>query len=306
MKALFDFLLSSPPPAGADFMAFWENTRPVRERFSHATERAVALGFCADRLGFAFLGGYTAALTRVDATLTVDELGALCATEEGGAHPRAIRTTLGNGRLTGSKRFVSGGPFATRLLVVANEGVGADGKPRLRVVKVAPSAAGVTLRSMPALPFVPEVPHATVELNEVQVDADDVLSGDGYETVLKPFRTLEDVHVFAAVLGYLWSVARRAEWPRATGERLWASLVAAVALGAQDPSAPGTHLALAGLLAETAALIDALGPLWSRAPADEAARFERDRPLLSVASAAREARSVKAWEATRKPSTSQR
>lgn len=297
MNALFETLLAPPRPMGPDFTSFWAGTRELRERFSHSVHRAIALGFSADRLGFAFIGGYSAALTRVDPTLTVNDLAALCATEDGGGHPRAIRTTLVNGRLTGDKRFVSGGPLATRLLVVASEGPGDDGRNRLRVVRVAPTSPGVTFVPMPELPFVPEVPHASVELRDVEVGGGDVLAGDGYTDVLKPFRTLEDLHVFAALLGYLWSVARRSAWPEATGERLWAGLTSAVALGDADPRAPGTHLALAGLLSETNALLSTAS--WSHVPADEAARFERDRPLLKVASSAREARRVKAWQAVR-------
>ena len=297
MDALFETLLAAPRPRGPDFTSFWTGTRELRERFGRSVHRAIALGFSADRLGFAFLGGYSAALTRVDPTLTVNDLAALCATEDGGGHPRAIRATLVNGRLTGDKRFVSGGPLATRLLVVASEGTSDDGRPRLRVVRVAPTSPGVTLVPMPELPFVPEVPHASVELRDVEVREGDVLPGDGYADVLKPFRTLEDLHVFAALLGYLWSVARRSAWPEATGERLWAGLTSAAALGDADPRAPGTHLALAGLLSETNALLSAAS--WSDVPAEEAARFARDRPLLKVASAARETRRVKAWQAVR-------
>lgn len=297
MDALFETLLAAPQPLGPDFAAFRAGTRELRERFTHPMHRAIALGFRADRLGFAFISGYSAALTRVDPTLTAHDLAALCATEDGGGHPRAIRTTLVNGRLTGDKRFVSGGPLATQLLVVATEGKGDDGRNRLRVVRVAPTAAGVTLVTMPELPFVPEVPHASVELRDVEVRDGDALPGDGYADVLKPFRTLEDLHVFGALLGYLWSVARRSAWPDATGERLWAGLASAVTLGDADPKSPGTHLALAGLLAETHAILSSAS--WSGVPADEAARFERDRPLLKVASSAREARRVKAWQAVR-------
>lgn len=299
MDVLFDTLLAAPTPAGPTFEAFWRATRADRARFEDPTQRAVALGFSSDRLGFAFLGGYASALTRVDATLGPDDLGALCATEEGGAHPRAINTSLAGGRLWGAKRFVSGGPFATRLLVVATTGTHGDGRPRLVVARVSPGAKGVRLEAMPELPFVPEVPHASVALEAVAVAPGDVLPGDGYTDVLKPFRTLEDLHVYAATLGYLWSVARRAGWPRPVAERLWAAISAALALGGASPSAPATHLALAGLLGTSAQLLDEVAPLWASAPEDEAARFARDRPLLLVAQKAREARRDKAWASLR-------
>ncbi|MBL8923341.1 MAG: acyl-CoA dehydrogenase family protein [Myxococcaceae bacterium] len=283
------------PIAGPTFDAFWRATADTRARHRHPTLRAAGLGARADRLAFAFAGGYVAALSRLDPTLGPDDVAALCATEDGGAHPRAIHTTLKDGRLSGTKRFVSGGPLATRLLVVATTGE-VDGRPRLVLVRVPPTAPGVTLTTMDELPFVPELPHASVELRDVVVTPADVLPGDGYADALKPFRTLEDLHVHAAVLGYLSAVARRSGWQHEARERLLASLVTAVALGDEDPRAAGTHLALAGVLATTRALVHELAPLWAKAPADEAARFERDRPLLDVAAKAREARRLKAWE----------
>src|SRR5436305_889000 len=59
-----------------------------------AIESAVASGFHADRVGFAFAGGYHAALRRLVPSLDAEHLAALAATEEGGARPSAIRTTL--------------------------------------------------------------------------------------------------------------------------------------------------------------------------------------------------------------------
>ena len=40
----------------------------------------------------------------------------------------------------------------------------------------------------------------------------------GYERYLKPFRTTEDCHVLAALLGYLTRVARRYQFPRRVAE----------------------------------------------------------------------------------------
>lgn len=296
MRALLTHLLTRPEPRST-FESFWTGTRPFRVDFTHSVERAVALGFHADRLGFAFLGGYASAMTRLDPTLGPDELGALCATEDGGAHPRSIHATLANGRLTGTKRFVTGGTWATRLLVVASVGQGADGKNRLQLVRVDPRAPGVTLEPMAALPFVPEVPHASVVLRDVTVRDADRLPGDGYEDALKPFRTIEDLHVHAALLGYLVSVGRRSPWPPTVQERLFAGIAAAVGLGAGDPRHEGTHLGLAGLLASSLALLDECEPLWAEAPQAERERFHRDRPLLQIASKAREARRQKAWAA---------
>src|SRR5262245_25603109 len=95
---------------------------------------------------------------------------------------------------------------AQSLLVVASTG-NVDGKNRLRVVRVPANAAGVRIEPAVA-PFVPEIAHARVTLDGVRVSAGDLLPGDGYDDYLKPFRTIEDLHVHGALLGYLIGVAR--------------------------------------------------------------------------------------------------
>ncbi|MCU0700760.1 MAG: acyl-CoA dehydrogenase [Myxococcaceae bacterium] len=297
LAAVMESLCGPVPRTGADFPTFWRDTAGLRRGFRGPMARAVALGFSADRLAFAFMGGYASALTRLDPSLGVDDVAALCATEDGGAHPRAIQTSLSGGRLTGTKRFVSGGPFATRLLVVASEGLAGDGRNRLRLVRVRPDAPGVLLEVQPELPFVPEIPHASVQFQGVAVEADDVFPGDGYTDALKPFRTLEDLHVHGALLGLLVSVARRSAWPQSSVEHLLALVASALALGELDARAPSTHLALAGLLARTTDFLDETRAHWSLVAPEEAARFERDRPLMALAGKAREARRTNAWAA---------
>ncbi len=83
---------------------------------------------------------------------------------------------------------------------------------------------------MPDTRFVPEVPHARVQLDAVRVDAAQLLPGDGYDSHVKPFRTLEDTHVALAVLAYLLREARQRGWPPAFAERLCAVLAALAAL----------------------------------------------------------------------------
>jgi hypothetical protein len=58
-------------------------------------------------------------------------------------------------------------------------------------------------------------------------------------------------------------------------------------------------VALAGLMALAAGPIDELGRLWARTESPAHARWERDRPLLSVAGQVREKRLAKAWERLR-------
>ncbi len=283
-------LLSAPLVASVESpSAFWAATRPLRT--GPTIEQAISSGFQADRLGYAFLGGYAAALRALDPTLGPDDLGALCATEAGGGHPRAIETTLRDGRLDGTKQFVSGGSLATQLLVIATAGTNADGTKQLKLVRLAASAPGVGAEDLPPLPFVPEIPHCVVTFTAAPVER--VFDGDGYVNALKPFRTIEDLHVFGAALGYFVRVARRSSWPQAKVERLLAALATVRQLAAQPVDSPETHLGLAGFLAATRDLVAAFD--WSTVEPNEAARFQRDLPLLRVAEKVREARRSTAW-----------
>src|ERR1700760_915474 len=66
-------------------------------------ERAAIGGAQVDRVGHAFAIGYAMALT----ALVGDGHAALCATEDGGNHPRAIQTRLEHGRVTGTKKWAT-------------------------------------------------------------------------------------------------------------------------------------------------------------------------------------------------------
>jgi hypothetical protein len=142
------------------------------------------------------------------------------------------------------------------------------------------------------LDFIPEVPHGAVTFKDAVVDA--LLEGDGYERYLKPFRTIEDLHVFGAVLGCLIANGREA-LPHSQTEQLLGVLSAVLMLGREDPRSPGVHLALAGVLTTAHALIDSLD--LSKLDAGFRERFVRDQPLLRIAQRVREQRSLKAWEA---------
>ncbi len=247
---------------------------------------ALAGGARADRLGLAFGAGYRAAL-RALAPAVGERRAALCATEQGSAHPKAIATRVLDGRVTGRKSFVTFGPEAELLLVIARTPEGP-----LRCVAVEASAPGVALEPLPPTPFAPEIPHAAVVLDGAPGS---VLSGDGYDDYLKPFRTVEDIHVFGAALAYGVALARRSGWPAEPIARLAAVVAALATLAAADPRARATHLALGGALALGRELLG--GADFSGAPVEERARWERDRPLFAVAEKARALRFAGAAEA---------
>lgn len=288
--------------------------------FEGQVERALWGGFHADRLGYAFVAGYSAALLRLfdhaaraqgitpDRALCKRPLPAhlsLCATESGGAHPRAIATRLdkqgGALILNGEKTYATLASRADELLVIATRGVDADGKSRLRLVRLAPSAPGVQIVPRPSTPFAPEIPHAIVRFKDVVVESEDVVPGDGYEHYLKPFRTIEDTHVLASAIGYLQGAARQYGFARELSAELVSVALSLVDVGARDASAPLTHIVLAGLFASVRRLFDALDGEWAKAPAEERERWERDRALLLIAEGARARRTEVAWARVSQP-----
>ncbi len=269
--------------------------------FKGSVERALWAGFHADRLGFAFAGGYDAALRRLFEHAQVPlPAGHVClaASESGGAHPRAIQTRLdkegGALVLRGEKTFATLASASDELLVVASRGHTPDGKNRLRIVRVPRSAGGVTIEDRPPTPFAPEIPHAMVRLTDVVVDDSAVLPGDGYDVWIKPFRTIEDTHVLAATTGYLAGAARAYGWDRNVLSELVSTGLLLVDVCARDPSAPLTHVALAGVLASSRRLVASLEGEWAKASDEERARWQRDLPLMLVAENARAKRLEKA------------
>ena len=303
--SLLDLLLSPParPRDCPDVAAWWPVHRRTVARWRSPTERAIAGGAQADRAGWAFASGYQAALRALVPDLSDDTIAAMCVTEETGNRPRAIRTALGDGaggrlRLEGSKRWTTLGPASGCLLVAAVDARGpATPRPRILVARVPTDAAGVSLQPMPETGFVPEVPHARVHFEGVDLPAQALLPGDGYDDYVKPFRSLEDTQVSAAVLAYLLAESRRRGWPRAWSERALAVLLAFAGLADMDARAASTHLALAGALASAHALFDEAGALFAQGTQDASAvRWARDAPLVQVAGSAREQRAARAWE----------
>jgi len=286
-----------------DVAAWWQTWLSVDTADASPAALAVAGGFAADRVGWAFASGYQAALRALLPTLPRDTLAAFCVTEEHGNRPRDIRTTLapqpdGSWRIDGAKRWTTLGPSGTLLLVVgALPAAGAAERPLLRVARVPVPTPGLTLQPMPPTRFVPEVPHAQVLLADVRVGADALLPHDGYDGYVKPFRTIEDVHITIAVLAYLLREGRARGWAAAFNEEVVAALVALMQVAREDASAALTHIALAGALRVAHRLYADASALWAAAGDDAAARrWQRDTALFEVAGSARAQRAERAWE----------
>lgn len=292
-SALSAVLSGETPPAHDDVASWWAAQRERSAAAGDPWEAAVRGGAMADRVGWAFAAGYEAALSALLPDRDRTRAAALCATEIGGVHPQAIATELRDGALYGEKTFVTLGAEADELLVLAKVGEGPDGRARLVLASCAAGAAGVTMTPLAQAPFVPEIPHASARFDGAPAAA---LPGDGWADYVRPFRTVEDAHVHAAFVAWLTASARRWGWPPEHLERGLAILAALGSVAAADPSTPAVHLALAGVLAETRAWLEALEPCWASAPEADRARWRRDRPLLDVASKARERRRQRAWE----------
>ncbi|WP_044283618.1 acyl-CoA dehydrogenase family protein [Myxococcus stipitatus] len=289
MNDILSFLLTEPsaPPELDSVETWWSHHVALMSRFPAPADLALAGGFRADRLGYAFASGYHAAHRFLFPMLPSDCPTALCATEPSGAHPSAIQTRLtpsvSGWTLTGEKTFVTLGTSAELLLVVASEGQDAQGRNRLRMVCLDSKRPGVRVTALPELPFVPEVPHAELRLEDVAVSPDEVLPGDGYTRYLKPFRTVEDCHVQLALLGWLLQLGRRHGWPDALREELLAVAVMLRGLAQADPSSAATHVALGGALARVKHTVTQCEPHWAQVDAVTRERWERDRRLLDVA-----------------------
>jgi acyl-CoA dehydrogenase len=308
IEAVLQRLLQAPPtPRPIDDLAtWWALHLEVTREAVVPVHRAMLAGFSVDRPGYAFASGYQEALRCLLAT-AAPQLGlgmvklALCATEPGGNHPSTIQTRLepdGDGQvLTGLKTYATLASHADGYLVFASEGTDPSGRNRIAAVRVPAGRAGVRVEEISgkALTLVPEIPHARVYFDRVRIWPGERLPGDGYETYLKPFRTVEDCHVYASVLAWLLQVGRGAAWPEGVLEGLVLGLTSMAAIATSDCKHPATHLALTSLIAQTDRLLRENDACWDMVEPETRARWMRDRALLQVAGKARAKRREVAW-----------
>lgn len=280
--ALAPVLFPQPIEPCADVEAWW-TLHTKRSEGKSTIDSAIAGGAAADRIAWAFASGYASALRSLFPALG-SKRACVAATEERGAHPRAILTTLEGRRVRGKKHYVTLGTHAEKLLVVAKEGE-REGRPALRMVLVDAKAPGVTIVSSAAAPFVPEIEHAQIEF-----DADgEPLDGDGYEMFLKPFRTIEDVHVHTAFLAHVGAIGMRSDWPRDLLAKICALVATGRSIATANPRASETHVALGGMIAQSETLLPEIDPRMD-------ASWARDKALLQVAGKARAERFTRAFE----------
>ncbi|HLX81791.1 MAG TPA: acyl-CoA dehydrogenase family protein [Burkholderiales bacterium] len=285
---------------------WWPRHRAIAAQHPDTIHQAIIGGFVADRVGWAFASGYQAALHALFPDAPAGRICALCVTEADGNSPKAIRSSLkknGDGwLLNGSKRWATLGPEGALFFVAARDEAASAERPAIRLVKVSSGSPGLKIENMPATKFVPEVPHARLQFENLKISETEILPGDGYDLYVKPFRTVEDIHVQAAVLSYLMREGQRLSWPQHWLERLSALLAALGKLSDMPATHAETHIALAGALAIGAGLIGETEDFWRACAHDPAApRWARDRELLTVAGGIRATRTQRAWESVRRP-----
>ena len=239
--------------------------------------------------------GLADAPSPADAAPTPRPLRALSVTEATGNGPRDLRAALtrdGHGlRLRGQKRFATLATAADELWVAAvDETAERDPsgamRPSIAVVRVTPELEGVGRTPMPSLGFMPEVPHAFLDL-DVELPATARLPGDGWAQLVKPFGALEDALVRAAVASYLAAQGQSQDW---SAELVAALDGSAEALADFDDAAKVDREAWARLEAAMAEL-DALMPAVDAAfLPGTAADWQRDQRLFQVATRRRKAR----------------
>jgi alkylation response protein AidB-like acyl-CoA dehydrogenase len=300
MAGLPDLVAPTSRAPASSLESVWGAYQDARGDGLDPFHAAVAVASRVDRLGFAFAVGYSAALERL--VSGVELPCALCVTEAGGNHPRAIASTLeargagGGYVLNGAKTFVTFGNEAKTMIVAARAGERADGRPDISVVRIPADRKGVTLHELPDIPFVPEIPHARVELDDVRVAHAERLDGDGYLDYVKPFRTVEDIHVLGAAAAYALGLTRRSHGSAELAAELLVAVAALDRLREERPSDAQVHLTLHGVIQNLTRAFagEAFAKLLEAAPAEERARWLRDQKLLRVANSAREARFQKA------------
>ncbi|MYB20627.1 MAG: hypothetical protein F4Y16_16870 [Holophagales bacterium] len=275
-----------------------------RDHFAHG----LLGGFVADRPAWAMVAGHQAAVRRLawerGGQALVPDAGivAFCASEEGGAHPRAVHSSLrkaadGGFRLDGQKRWATLAPSAAALLIIASLGRDGD-RNRLRAVCVPSDRRGIGIAPMDLgerKPSNPEVRHAVVDLTAVPVAAGEVMDGDGYTDAIKPFRTIEDLYIGAATTAYNLALARRSGWPEAAVEDLLLLLVGAGALAFGPLDEPAAHLGVAALSRATARTRAEHAEHWALVDKTAAAAWRRAAAGGGVAARAKELRRQGAW-----------
>ena len=228
-------LYSSTKDWSADYHQLTNNKTPF--------DKAIIGGFTCQQFSFAFMAGYQAALEQMFPSIAPNELKALCVSEVKGGHPKAIHTTLVNHRINGVKTYVTAGSDAAHLLVLCKTNELVDGRSLFKMVHLPKNTPNIEVTNFD-LPFMLEVNHGKLALNDTEITDSQILVGDGYHDYTKPFRTLEDICVGAAYQAMLLRQAIDYQWAADIRDQLLLNLYTLKNLLSLAPLDKETHLLL--------------------------------------------------------------
>jgi len=272
-------------------------------QWQSTVDMAIAGSFISDRLSYAFAAGYWSALYNLIPSLPKRNITALCVTEKDGNHPNAIKTELKtivktDGSilvLNGRKVFVTCAKEADMLLIAASTGISPNGQNRLRLVCVDSHIPGLSINPLENLSFIPEISHGELNLNNIQVTESQILPGDGFTNYIKPFRTIEDIHVTSSILGHLFRIACLFHWPKSPKEQMLALLTCLKSLSFSNPLDSAVHIVLSGISGMVTSFLESIEPYWELTDNTTRSHWQRDRALLTIAVKTRAQRLSTAW-----------
>lgn len=309
IETLLNFLCTQRPKVALHDRFFslgqwWDFFRGVRANWIAPIDQAIVGGFESDRLAYASASGIQCALRKLVPAVDPNGIVSICITEEGGGHPKALKTSLdpagsayqGHWILRGEKKWATLSLDSETLLVAAVRGSHPDGRSDIAMVKIPTHAAGVAVNPMPQTPFTPEITHGQVVLQGVAVPESAILPGDGYTKYIRPFRTVEDAFVSAAMAGLMLRIGFASAWPEETLNQVFQLIAVLRIVSTADHDDASIHVLLHGALAALKELGTVEGHHWERAPSQVRDRWARDIPLAGIAGKAREQRFESAWE----------
>ena len=141
-----------------------------------------------------------------------------------GAHPKLLTTRAeaipGGFRITGEKAWVSNGPDADAIIVVAITDE-TDGRKRYSAFLVPADTPGLSMQEMPGFHALRPSRHCHMVLAGCEVPADAMLGerGSAYERMALPFRDVEDAIGTFSTLGAFRFLLRRLADGSASDER---------------------------------------------------------------------------------------
>ena len=133
--------------------------------------------------------------------------GSLAISEpETGAHPKYLKTTATREGdffiLNGEKTYLTNGPIADFYVVIAVTGMD-QGRKQLGAFLVPRAIKGLTQTGPMSLDFLRPSPHGGIRMENAKVPVSNALAQDGraYESIIKPFREIEDAALMGPMVG---------------------------------------------------------------------------------------------------------